>query len=283
MQGEVMKMLNLRQNGIYVDATVGLGGHSEEILKGIGPGGRLIGIDRDEESLKIAGIRLADRRAILKRGNFSDMETLLLPEGISEVNGILFDLGVSSLQLRDFERGFSFVSGGRLDMRMDRSQRVSAWDIVNRYPENELDRILKEFGEERLSRKIAKAIITWRGKGPIDTCTELSKIIEGVYGGRGRIHPATRTFQALRIAVNRELDQLKAGLEAALRLLEKGGRMCVIAYHSLEDRIVKHFFADNSKRGLLAIITKKPITPSVGEIKSNPSSRSAKMRAAEKT
>lgn len=277
-----MKMLNLRQNGIYVDATVGLGGHSEEILKGIGPGGRLIGIDRDEESLKIAGIRLSDRRFILKRGNFSDMESLLLPEGISEVNGILFDLGVSSLQLRDFGRGFSFVSGERLDMRMDRSQRVSAWDIVNRYPENELDRILKEFGEERLSRKISKAIVSWRGKSPIDTCTELSKIIEGVYGGRGKIHPATRTFQALRIAVNRELDQLRAGLEAALRLLGKGGRMCVVAYHSLEDRIVKHFFADNSKKGLLTIITKKPITPSVGELKSNPSSRSAKMRTAEK-
>jgi 16S rRNA (cytosine1402-N4)-methyltransferase len=282
MTEEVKEMLNLRQNGVYVDATVGLGGHSEEILKLIGAGGRLIGIDRDDEALKIAGKRLLDRRVTLKRGNFSDMVTLLSLEGISQVDGILFDLGLSMLQLKSIERGFSFTSDRRLDMRMDRTQRISAWDVVNRYPEREIERILREYGEERLSGKIAKAIIGRRIKTPIDTCSELSKIVEDVYGGRGRIHPATKTFQALRIEVNRELEQLMAGLDAAMRLLQTGGRLCVITYHSLEDRIVKHFLADGSKKRLFRIITKKPRTPSVDEIRMNPSSRSAKLRAAER-
>ncbi len=283
MLEEVIEMLDLKQYGVYVDATVGLGGHSEEILKFIGSEGRLVGIDKDDEALKIAGNRLRDKRVILKRGSFSDMENLLASEKISEVDGILFDLGLSMLQLRDLERGFSFASDKRLDMRMDETQKVSAWDIVNRYPEREIDRILWEFGEERLSRKIARAITRWRDKQPIDTCSELSKIVEDVYGGRGRTHPATKTFQALRIAVNRELEQLRAGLEAALRLLKKGGRLCVITYHSLEDRIVKHTLVDSSKKGLLRIVTKKPRTPSIEETRVNPSSRSAKLRAAERT
>lgn len=198
------------------------------------------------------------------------------------VDGILFDLGVSMMQLKNLNRGFSFSSVERLDMRMDERQKVSAWDVVNKYPEKELERILKDFGEERLSRKIARAIIMVRGKKPIQTGVELSKIVEGVYGGRGRLHPATRTFQALRIEVNKELDQLTKGLEAALRLLKKGGRLCVIAYHSLEDRIVKHFLVDCSKSGFMKIITKKPITPLLEEQRFNPSSRSAKLRAAER-
>ena len=283
MREEVIEMMNLSQNGMYVDATVGLGGHSEEILKFIGPGGRLIGIDKDEAALKIAGERLSDKRVILKRGGFSDMENLLSSEGISGVDGILFDLGLSMLQLRNSDRGFSFASDKRLDMRMDEKQKSSAWDVVNRYPEKAIDSILWEFGEERLSRKIARAIIRQRDKKPIDTCSELSKIVEDVYGGRGRTHPATKTFQALRIAVNGELEQLRGGLEAALGMLKKGGRLCVIDYHSLEDRIIKHFFVDSSKKGLLRIITKKPRTPSIDEMRANPSSRSAKLRAAEKT
>ncbi len=282
MQKEVIEMLNLRQDGIYIDATVGLGGHSKEILMLIGTEGKIIGIDRDDEALKIADKWLSDKRVILKRGSFSDMESLLYAEGISAADGILFDLGISMLQLRNLERGFSFVSDKRLDMRMDRNQKVSAWDMVNRYHEKELDRIFREFGEERLSRKIARAIVSLRDKKPINTCSELSKIVESVYGGRGRFHPATKTFQALRIAVNKELDQLRAGLNAALNLLRKGGRLCVISYHSLEDRIVKNFIADSSKKGLLKIITKKPRTPSPEEIGLNPSSRSAKMRAAER-
>ena len=282
MQKEVIELLDLRQNGVYVDATVGLGGHSEEILKSIGAGGRLIGIDRDEEGLKAAAKRLSDRRVILKRGAFSDMENILATEGISEVDGVLFDLGVSMLQLRDPDRGFSFFSDRRLDMRMDIGQKTSAWDIVNRYPERELERLLREFGEERLAKKIAKAIVGRRQKRPVESCSELSEIVEGVYGGRGKIHPATRTFQALRIEANRELIQLKEGMDAAARLLRKGGRLCVITYHSLEDRIVKHFLKDRSKSGLFRIVTKKPRTPSVEETRSNPSSRSAKLRAGEK-
>jgi 16S rRNA (cytosine1402-N4)-methyltransferase len=282
MPNEVMEMLHLRQDGVYVDATVGLGGHSEEILKVIGSGGRLIGIDRDDEALAIAGKKLSDGRVILKRGSFSDMEDILSFEGISKVDGVLLDLGLSMLQLRSPDRGFSFTSERRLDMRMDGTQTLSAFGLVNRYSEKEIDRILWEYGEERLSRKIAREIVRVRDKKPIDTCAELSKLVEGVYGGRGKTHPATKTFQALRIAVNKELEQLKQGLEAALRLLNEGGRLCVITYHSLEDRIVKHFFLESAKKGLIRIITKKPTIPSVGEIRANPSSRSAKLRAAER-
>ena len=282
MVREVIEMLDLRQGGVYVDATIGLGGHSENILRLIGPDGKLIGIDRDDEALKVSENRLSDRRVVLKRGNFSDMEGLVYPEGISEVDGILFDLGVSMLQLKNLERGFSFVSDKRLDMRMDKRLKVSAWEVVNRYNEKELGKILRELGEEWLSRKIAKAIVSLRSKKPIDTCSELSKIVEGVYGGRGRTHPATKTFQALRIEVNRELEQLNAGLDVSLRLLKKGGRLCVISYHSLEDRVVKKFMANNSKKGLLRIITKKPKTPCPEELMLNPSSRSAKLRGAER-
>lgn len=282
MQEEVIEMLKPRQNGVYIDATVGPGGHSEEILEHIGPAGVLIGIDRDDEALKMAEKRLSDRRVVLKRGSFADMESMIHAEGISSVDGVLFDLGLSMLQLKSPDKGFSFASDGRLDMRMDRRQKLSAWDVVNRYPEKEIERILREFGEERLSRKIARAITTRRQKKSIDTCSELSALVEGVYGGRGRFHPATRTFQALRIEVNRELDQLRAGLEATSRLLKSNGRLCVISYHSLEDRIVKHFMAESSRKGLFRVITKKPLVPSTEEIRSNPSSRSAKLRSAEK-
>lgn len=277
-----MELLDPKPGGIYVDATIGLGGHSEELLKLIGPQGRLIGIDRDDEALRLAEKRLSDRRVTLKRGDFSDMESMLKQEGISEVEGILFDLGVSMVQLKEPERGFSFLSDERLDMRMDRRQGLSAWVVVNRYPEKEIERILREFGEERLSKKISKAIVRWRSKKTIDTCSELSGIVESVYGRKGRLHPATKTFQALRIEVNRELDSLRAGLDASLKLLKKGGRLCVISYHSLEDRIVKKFMANCSKKGFLRMITKKPIIPDPRELRSNPSSRSAKLRAAER-
>jgi 16S rRNA (cytosine1402-N4)-methyltransferase len=279
---EVVEALNLKTEGIYVDATVGLGGHSEYLLKGIGSEGRLIGIDRDDAALKIAEKRLADKRFILRKGNFSDMENLLDMEGISAVDGVLFDLGVSMLQFRDLARGFSFASDERLDMRMDNRQKLSAWHVVNTYSEKKLNRILWEYGEERLSHKIAAAILRSRNKNTIDTCSELVDIVENVYGGRGRLHPATKTFQALRIEVNKELEQLSLGLEAAQRLLKQGGRFCVISYHSLEDRIAKRFIADSSKRGILKIITKKPVTASPEELRLNPSSRSAKLRAAEK-
>jgi 16S rRNA (cytosine1402-N4)-methyltransferase len=282
MVKEAMKVLNPIPGGIYVDATIGPGGHSEAILTLIGAGGKLIGIDRDNEALRIVQKKLSDKRVILRKGNFSDMENLLNKDGITEVDGILFDLGISMVQMKDTERGLSFISDKRLDMRMDREQPLSAWDVVNRYPVKELERIFREFGEERLSRKIAEAIVRERRIRPIDTCSALSEIVERVYGRRGRVHPATKTFQALRIEVNKELEELQKGLDSSIRIMKKGGRLCVISYHSLEDRIVKHFIARSSKEGSLRVITKKPLTPKSEEIRSNPSSRSAKLRAAER-
>ena len=282
MLEEVIEALNPKIGGIYVDATVGVGGHSEHILELIGPAGKLIGIDKDSESLRITEKRLSGKAIVLKRGNFSEMDNILSQEGIHQVHGILFDLGVSMLQLKSFKRGFSFFSQERLDMRMDKRQDWSAWDIVNTYPERRLVRILKEYGEERQSKKIARSIVTCRKKVPINTCAELSKLIERIHVRRGRTHPATKTFQALRIEVNNELEELRAGLDASLRLLIKGGRLCVISYHSLEDRIVKNFMVYNKKQNLLKIITKKPRTPNVEELRINPSSRSAKLRVAEK-
>ncbi len=282
MQREVIEMLSPKQNGIYVDATIGLGGHAEILLKQIGSEGRLIGIDRDEEALRIVKERLSDKRLLIKRGSFSEMEDLLIAEGISEIDGILLDLGVSMLQLKDQKRGFSFFSNQRLDMRMDRRQKLSAWDVVNKYPEKEIEKILFKFGEEKRARVIAKEIVRQRKKNPINTCLELSGILEKVCRSRKGLHPATKTFQALRIEVNRELEQLKEGLSSALRLLKKGGRICVISYHSLEDRIVKHFISENARKGLFKVITKKPRTPCNEEIQVNPSSRSAKMRVAER-
>jgi 16S rRNA (cytosine1402-N4)-methyltransferase len=282
LPAEVLDMLSPKQDGIYVDATIGPGGHAEQIMKCLGPAGKLIGIDRDEDALKIAGERLLDERVTLMRGEFSEVENLLSQAGISQIDGILFDLGLSMVQIRDPLRGFSFLSDERLDMRMNKGQKISAWDVVNRYSGKELERVLREFGEERLARKIAQAIVNQRSKKTIDTCSELAKIIAAVYVTRGKVHPATKTFQALRIEVNRELDQLAAGLDASVRLLKKGGRACVISYHSLEDRKVKHFFAENAKKGVIKILTKKPLTPGQEERRTNPSSRSAKLRAAEK-
>lgn len=282
MQKEILELLNPRKNGIYVDATVGLGGHAAGILRRIGKDGRLIGIDRDARALGITKKRLSDERVILKKGNFSDMIAIVSEEGISEIDGIIFDLGVSMLQIKDSDRGFSFTSDARLDMRMDISQRLTAWDVVNTYSEREIERILREFGEERFSKRIARSIVAHRKKKPIDTCYELSKIIEGICPRRGRIHPATKTFQALRIEVNRELDELREGLNASIKILNPGGRLCVLSYQSLEDRMVKRFISENSQKGILKKLTRKPLTPSQEELKLNPSSRSAKLRAAER-
>jgi len=278
----VIEVLAPVEGGIYVDATVGLGGHSEMILEKIGQSGRVVGIDRDENALARAAERLRDSRLILKKGSFSDMETILHSEGIAGADGVLLDLGVSMMQLKDLDRGFSFLSNERLDMRMDRSQERSAWDVVNGYPEKELVRILREYGEEYRAMKIVRSIIQYRNKKRIDTCAELAEIIFRAIGRTGKVHPATKTFQALRIEVNRELDELKKGLDASVRILKKGGRFCVISYHSLEDRVVKHFIRDNAKAEIVNPLQKKPLTPGIAEIRANPSSRSAKLRGAEK-
>ena len=281
MLREVIVLLKPESGGIYVDATVGLGGHSEEILKHIGSG-MLIGIDRDDEALNMAGSRLADSRVVLKKGRFSEVGRLVTETGVTEVDGILFDIGTSMFHLKTAERGFSFLSEEPLDMRMDRSQDLTAAYIVNRYSEKDIDRILWEYGEERLSRKIARAIVDCRAKKKIGTCAELSDIVCSVYKGRGKLHPATKTFQALRIAVNDEMNELKKGLDASLGILKSGGRLCVISSHSLEDRIVKNCIRDNQKLGVFNMLTKKPLVPAYEEIRLNPSARSAKLRGAEK-
>ncbi len=282
MLNEVIDMLEIRVDGVYVDATVGLGGHSSAILDRLGSRGALIGIDRDEEALTYAANKLGTDNVYLRQGRFSEIGEVLQDLRIERADGVLFDLGVSMLQLKEHERGFSFMSDARLDMRMDSSQKLSAWDVVNRYLEKDLQRVLQEFGEEPLFRKIAKRIVISRKSGPIDTCAELADIVLQAYGGRGKTHPATRTFQAIRIEVNRELDELRSGLTAALGVLKSGGRLCVISYHSLEDRIVKNLFRDWGKEGLIRVLTKKPMAPGREEVLRNSASRSAKLRAGEK-
>jgi 16S rRNA (cytosine1402-N4)-methyltransferase len=282
MVREVLSILNLKPGGTYVDATIGTGGHAIEILGRLDHDGRLIGIDRDEEALKISHLRVADDRVVLIKGRLAEMKALLKDAGVTEVDGILFDFGVSMAQLRDGTRGFGFTSGAPLDMRMDRSQELRADDVVNRYPEEELERVLREYGEERFAAKIARTIVAQRKKKRIGSCAELAEIVSRVHGRRGRIHPATRTFQALRIEVNDEIQEIHSGLDASAGLLRRTGRLCALSYHSLEDRVVKQWMRDGKRKGLLEIITKKPLRPSVEEIHSNPSSRSAKLRGAER-
>ena len=277
-----MEMLDIRENGTYVDATVGLGGHAAAVLSRLGSSGRLVGIDRDENALGYARQRLGNNRVALKKGSFSGLQDILLSLDIHKVDGILFDLGVSMMQLKGMERGFSFLSDSRLDMRMDTEQELTAWDIVNKYPEKEMERILREYGEDPYAKRTAKTIVFNRMKKKIDTCRELADIISKACGRRGKIHPATRAFQALRIEVNREMDELKNGLASAVNMLTSDGRLCVISYHSLEDRIVNNFIRESAREGVLKILTKKPLTPAYEEVRRNPSSRSAKLRGAEK-
>lgn len=279
---ETLELLITVKDGIYVDATVGFGGHTSEILSRLGGKGRLIGIDRDIVALSYLKERLTDNRLSLLKSSFSDLKVLLGSLGVNSIDGIIFDLGVSLFQLKELSRGFSFLSDSRLDMRMDTSQKINGWDVVNRYPLKELERIFKDYGEELSSAKIAKAIVEKRRQGAINTCKELAELVERICKRRGKIHPATRIFQAIRIEVNNELEELKKGLSSACELLRSCGRICVISYHSLEDRIVKDFFRKAEDSHQLKILTKKPIRPSKDELKKNPSSRSAKLRGAEK-
>ncbi len=277
-----MEYLITTKEGIYVDATVGRGGHTREILKRCGEGCRVIGIDRDTSALQSLREEVRDRRLELVHGRFSEMASLLMERGIEKVNGVLMDLGVSLEQLKTEERGFSFSSDAPLDMRMDREDTLTAFEIVNRWSQRSLEEILRKYGEEKRASSIARAIVIQRKGSPIRTCRELASIVERVYRRRGRIHPATKTFQALRIVVNDEIRELERGLEAALSVLKEGGRLCVISYHSIEDRIVKNFMLSMEKRGILKRITRKPIRPSPLETRENPSSRSAKLRVGER-
>ena len=282
---ETVNLLSRKGETIYVDATVGLGGHSYELLRR-NPKAFLIGIDKDPNALEIAESRLKEfeGRFALYQADYRDIDEVLKAEGVEAVDGILMDLGVSMLQLKTPERGFSFMEDAPLDMRMNPDQRLTAYDVVNRYSERELTRIIKEYGEERFAPRVARAIVQYRRKKPIETTKELAEIVERAIpkGFYKKIHPATKTFQAIRIEVNKELDHLKEALLKIPNLLKVGGRVAVISFHSLEDRIVKHTFRHFEKEGLLKVLTKKPMTPSEEEIKRNPPSRSAKLRAAER-
>jgi 16S rRNA (cytosine1402-N4)-methyltransferase len=284
---EAIDFLEVRRGGIYIDATVGLGGHSYEIAKRLGAPGHLIGLDKDPAALGIAGSRLqasgsseADWPSIeLRQASFASLAEARSPIA----DGLLADIGVSSLQLDDAARGFSFQADGPLDMRMDPRSERSAEQVVNHLDERQLADVIYEFGEERRSRRIARAICRSR---PIRSTAHLADVISAaarpMNSEQRRIHPATRTFQALRIFVNRELDDLRALLKAAPRILKPGGRVVVISFHSLEDRIVKDAFREGSKEGYFRVLTKKPITATEEESDRNPRARSAKLRAAEK-
>lgn len=281
---ETLEALDIRPGGRYIDCTVGPGGHAAAILEESAPGGQLLGIDADPGAIKMARARLDayGSSVLLVNRNFVNLKSICLKHGFLPVHGILLDLGLSSVQLERNGRGFSFRHDSQLDMRFSPRQEVTADNIVNTASESELSDIIYEYGEERFSRRIARQIVRQR---PINSSLELAQTVERAVGGRrGRIHPATRTFQALRIAVNRELENLKTVLEQAVDVLGFGGRLAVISYHSLEDRIVKQFMQRQAvgEEPCLKLINKKVITPSLAEIQYNPSSRSAKLRAAER-
>lgn len=269
----------------FVDATLGAGGHSKAILEEHPEIEILIGIDQDPVALKIAEERLQpwSSKLRLTQGNFEGLKKYLKKMNIEKVDGIFFDLGVSSMQLDTDERGFSFMRDGPLDMRMDPNEELTAEIIVNSWREEDIANTIYELGEERASRRIAKAIVEARRKARIMTTKALADIIAGALGRRGRMHPATLTFQGLRLAVNRELDVIRSVLPEAISLLSDGGRLGVISFHSLEDRIIKETFRNSAKSDhSLHILTKKPIVPTREEERRNPRSRSAKMRFCEK-
>jgi 16S rRNA (cytosine1402-N4)-methyltransferase len=296
MLEECMDALKVQRGGRYVDCTVGGGGHAVAIMEESSPGGQLIGIDADPHALKVARERLKPygKDVILVNENFKYLENICTRYGFSPVNGVFFDLGLSSLQLEDAGRGFSFRYDAPLDMRFSDKQALTAADIVNTYPEPELAQILDRYGEEWRSRQIARRIVERR---PLRTTLELAQVVEQAAGrARGRIHPATKTFQALRIAVNHELENLELALEQAVNLLGNGGRIVVISFHSLEDRLVKGFFRREAQWCIcppgmpacicghtprLKVLSKKVFRPSPVEVQTNPRSRSARMRVAE--
>jgi 16S rRNA (cytosine1402-N4)-methyltransferase len=304
---ETLAWLQPERGGLFVDATVGLGGHAAALLTAA-PAARLIGLDRDPQALARAADRLAPfgSRARLAHGNFHRLVEVLaeLGERPGSVAGLLVDLGVSSLQLGTAERGFSFRLDGPLDMRMGLSE-LTAADLVHQMAEGELEKIFRDFGEERQARRIARAIVDARAQGPIETTAGLKKIIDRAKGGawagggpharEGRIDPATRVFQALRIAVNDELAGLESSIEQAVTMMESDGRLVVISYHSLEDRIAKNTLRDlargevdqvtgrsHSESQLIEVLTRKPVRPSEAEVDWNPRSRSARLRAAKR-
>ncbi|PPK77369.1 16S rRNA (cytosine1402-N4)-methyltransferase [Methylobacter tundripaludum] len=301
MFAEALQQLAIKENGVYLDCTFGRGGHSQGILNLLGPSGRLLAFDRDLDAISsdYAQAMLEDKRFKLKHTPFSELENIVVSEGLAgKVDGILMDLGVSSPQLDNPERGFSFLRDGPLDMRMDGNSGVTAEQWLAAVDEKELVKVLFEYGEERFARRIARAIVEKRAVSPITTTRELAKLIEDVVPGKEKHkHPATRSFQAIRIEINSELDELKAVLQQSAQILKSGGRLVVISFHSLEDRIVKRFIRAESgakynpgklpikeidiAKGILKI-TGKALKAGAQEIAQNPRARSAVMRVAER-
>jgi 16S rRNA (cytosine1402-N4)-methyltransferase len=293
LKEEVIKYLDPKPNENFIDATFGLGGHTKEILKRNVPEGKVLAIEIDPELLKCLTPDIKhQKRLILVNDSYVNLKEIVKKYSFKPVNGILFDLGLSSWHLEKSGRGFSFQRPEPLDMRYfslllrsskEKGKRVmSAAEILNKFPKKEIERILREYGEEKFAKRIAEKIIEERKIKPIKTTFQLVEIVKKAIPKRyqkQRVHPATRTFQALRIAVNDELENLKKALPQALEILEKGGKIVTISFHSLEDRICKNFFKENSKKGRLEIITKKPIRPNTQEIQKNPRARSAKLRA----
>ncbi len=298
---ECMDGLNIKPDGIYVDGTAGGGGHSFEIASRL-DSGLLIAIDRDEAAIKAASARLAPlgERATVVKSNYSDVESVCRSLGIEKIDGLLLDLGVSSYQLDTAERGFSYNADAPLDMRMDKDSPFSAYNVVNEYSAEELKKVIYNYGEERFAPRIASAIVKYRDTKPVETTGELVDIIKGAIPAAAREgghHPAKRTFQAIRIEVNGELSIIEPTIKAAVDMLRPGGRIAIITFHSLEDRIVKQTFADLAsgctcpknfpvcvcgKKPMVKIVSRKPILPSAEELEVNPRSRSAKLRVAEK-
>ncbi len=280
---ETIEALDVQPGGRYIDCTLGAGGHAAAILEHSSPGGQLLGIDADPRAIKIARARLEaySSSTLLINQNFANLRAICIKYDFFPVHGILFDLGLSSLQLEN-SRGFSFQHDAPLDMRLSPRQEITAAIIINASPESQLAHLIRAYGEERYSQQIAHQIVRQR---PIITTLQLVWTIEQAIGGRrGRIHPATKTFQALRVAVNQELEHLQSALKQAIDLLGFGGRLVVISYHSLEDRIVKRFMHQEAsgEEACLSLVNKKVITPSLAEVQFNPRSRSAKLRAAER-
>ena len=298
---ECIENLNIKENGVYVDCTLGGAGHSSEILKRLSKDGLLVGIDQDSDALKAAKERLKTYDNVkYVHSNFHEIDSILENLDIPKVDGILMDLGVSSYQLDEAERGFSYMKDAPLDMRMDKDRNFSAYNVINEYSEEELYRVIKEYGEEKFAKRISNFIVERRKKKPIETTFELVDIIKSAIPAKMRRngpHPAKRTFQAIRIEVNSELTILNKAIEDGVKRLNKGGRMAIITFHYLEDRIVKLKFRNLQdpctcpkefpvcvcgKKPLVKIITRKPIEPSAREVDENPRSRSAKLRVIEK-
>ena len=300
MRSEVLAQLAVQAGGRYIDATVGDGGHTRALLEAMGPTGRLLGLDRDAGALADTQERLADWSAQCAwvHSNFSDLQRVAVEQGFEQVDGVFFDLGVRSDQLDRAERGFSFMQDGPLDMRMDRSEARTAADLVNQLPEADLARLLWRYGDERGARRIAAAVVRRRAEQPFRTTGELAQTVSDARGGRrGKRHPATRSFMALRMAVNEELAAIEAGLAQAFELVRPGGRIAVLTYHSVEDRLVKQLFARHVGRWeslqaggrtwlgeapRMARITRKPLIPQMAEVAENPRARSAQLRVVER-